>query len=116
MFIKQYLMGKLLKKMAINQKKFIGLGTPAHGGHFVNVTAETPPPVQAAGDTIPKGLRSTERRPFFQAPAWPWRPFAQCEKWLKGAAQLAEQTHADGLAVFLERRDQRAGIVRLGEH
>ena len=33
-------------------------GTPFAAGHLAIVTAETPPPVQAVGDTIPKGLRS----------------------------------------------------------
>ena len=43
-------------------------GNPSPGRSLRSVTAETPPPVQAAGDTIPKGLRSGERRPFFFIP------------------------------------------------
>jgi hypothetical protein len=53
------------EKIALLAKFFRIMGTPFRAGHFVSVTAETPPPVQAAGDTIPKGLRSPERRPFF---------------------------------------------------
>src|SRR5688500_1181367 len=50
------------------KKNLHARGTQLRAAHFVSVTAETPPPVQAAGDTIPKGLRSSERRPFFLIP------------------------------------------------
>jgi hypothetical protein len=39
----------------ISRKKFVTQGTVSGAGHFPIVTAETPPPVQAAGDTIPEG-------------------------------------------------------------
>jgi hypothetical protein len=49
-----------------NSKKFFGPpGTPSRPGHYAFVTAETPPPVQAAGDTIPKGLRASGAEAFF---------------------------------------------------
>jgi hypothetical protein len=41
------------------------VGTCFRAGHYRYVTAETPPPVQAAGDTIPKGLRAISAEAFF---------------------------------------------------
>ena len=41
------------------------MGTLFLAARILYVTAETPPPVQAAGDTIPKGLRCTATEAFF---------------------------------------------------
>jgi hypothetical protein len=57
---------KLSATLIQKNRNFLqAVGTPFRPAHYRYVTAETPPPVQAAGDTIPKGLRSNERRPFF---------------------------------------------------
>jgi len=46
------------RRVRKKSKKCPDRGTVFRAGHLGDVTAETPPPVQAAGDTIPKGLRS----------------------------------------------------------
>ena len=46
-------------------KKIAFAGNRPFGGAFYLCHRRDPPPVQAAGDTIPKGLHSSEWRPFF---------------------------------------------------
>src|SRR4051812_21989422 len=70
------------RQAALRKKIFGAAGTSFRVGHYRFVTAETPPPVQAAGDTIPKGLRASGAEAFFFAHANGFEGRAE------GAAQL----------------------------
>ena len=92
---------------ALAKKFCIGRGTTVWAAHYGNVTAETPPPVQAAGDTIPKASAQRAEAFFFLAGA------AQEFSWLRNRVAQAQRT-ARGLRTPARqhrgelRRDRRA--------